>query len=52
MPRKNKATVKCAVCGETHEVETNLLTGWRYSPGWVIRCPRCGGKTEEVKNGH
>ena len=51
MPRNKSVTVKCNGCGEKHRVETNLLTGWRYAPGWVIRCPKCGAKTVEVNNG-
>lgn len=48
--KKMETKVKCEVCGGIHTVRTNLLTGWRYSAGWTIRCIDCGGICKEIKD--
>ena len=37
-----KLLLRCPVCGEEEITDSPCpLTGWQYSEGWVVRCPRC-----------
>jgi len=37
-----KLLLRCPQCGEEEITDTPCpYTGWQYSEGWVVKCPRC-----------
>jgi hypothetical protein len=41
--------IKCEYCGEESMCESPCpLTGFEYSSGWVMKCPRCLGSMKKV----
>jgi uncharacterized C2H2 Zn-finger protein len=42
--------LRCPHCGEEETTQSPCpYTGWMYSEGWVVKCPRCNANMEERK---